>query len=240
MNGYEHFTEQDWRDLAAAYATHAISPEDEQTLRRQMMRDQELHDYVERLQETADDLLGAAPEIEPPPALKGSIMRAATEDLRAREAAAPPAQRAGRARMGGAVWKPAIAFACVLVLAVGAYVVGHNSGSQPAMDHSKAVAVTPMANPRAAGELMPIGDGSDGGMLHLRNMKPMNDGRVYQLWVKRGDRMAASSMFEARSDGTATTVVPQDIRNADAVMVTVEPAGGSDVPTSAVQAEVKL
>jgi hypothetical protein len=40
-------------------------------------------------------------------------------------------------------------------------------------------------------------------------------------------------VFEAHSDGTASAAIPERLEGADAVMVTVEPSGGSTEPGSA-------
>jgi hypothetical protein len=59
-------------------------------------------------------------------------------------------------------------------------------------------------------------------------------GRVYEVWVKRpgGPPRPTSSLFTPTASGTATVAVPGTLTGAGEVMVTQEPAGGSQVPTS--------
>ena len=58
--------------------------------------------------------------------------------------------------------------------------------------------------------------------------------RVYEVWVERArrgrpDRCAVHGLKR----GSASVDVPGDLRDAQAVMVTAEPLGGSRKPTSA-------
>ena len=55
---------------------------------------------------------------------------------------------------------------------------------------------------------------------------------VYEVWVQRDGAMEPSSLFVPRRDGTAEAAVPESLDNADAVLVTREPRGGSRAPTS--------
>ena len=61
-------------------------------------------------------------------------------------------------------------------------------------------------------------------------MPAPESGRVYQVWLKRGDRVPvpAGATFMLRSGDVA---IPRAVRDGDQVMVTSEPEGGSPVPT---------
>jgi anti-sigma-K factor RskA len=60
-------------------------------------------------------------------------------------------------------------------------------------------------------------------------------GRVYEVWVKRPGKLPqpTNSLFTPTAAGTATAVVPSGLAHASQVMVTQEPDGGSELPTSA-------
>jgi hypothetical protein len=49
-----------------------------------------------------------------------------------------------------------------------------------------------------------------------------------------------SSLFHARPNGSASAPIPQDLEGADAVLVTIEPRGGSRGPTSAPLVDLPL
>ncbi|MDQ3849020.1 MAG: anti-sigma factor, partial [Actinomycetota bacterium] len=60
-------------------------------------------------------------------------------------------------------------------------------------------------------------------------------GRIYQVWLKHaGTRQAPEPtpvLFSVTRDGRASVAVPGDLGDVDAVLVTDEPLGGSQVPT---------
>ena len=73
----------------------------------------------------------------------------------------------------------------------------------------------------------------DSGALHLANVGELPPGKVLQAWVRRGGRVeSAKALFVPNRDGTATAAI-DDMEGVEAVMVTAEPRGGSDHPTSA-------
>jgi anti-sigma-K factor RskA len=71
------------------------------------------------------------------------------------------------------------------------------------------------------------------GTLHLTDLRKLPKGKILQAWVQRG-RMVVSthSLFAPDLNGRATAAIP-DMQGVNAVMVTVEPQGGSAQPTSA-------
>jgi hypothetical protein len=62
-------------------------------------------------------------------------------------------------------------------------------------------------------------------------MRPPAPGQVYEVWVRRGKRIERSSLFNVARDGSGAAAIPQRLDGVDQVMVTREPAGGSDRPT---------
>jgi hypothetical protein len=56
-------------------------------------------------------------------------------------------------------------------------------------------------------------------------------GRVYQLWTQRGQTIEPGPVFTVGPNGSRSASVPGGVRGAQAVMVTVEKAGGSQAPT---------
>ncbi len=56
---------------------------------------------------------------------------------------------------------------------------------------------------------------------------------VYQAWVADGDAIEPSSIFVVDSSGGGSASIPDIPSGADRVMVTREPAGGSEKPSTA-------
>jgi anti-sigma-K factor RskA len=68
-------------------------------------------------------------------------------------------------------------------------------------------------------------------ILVARNMPSVPEGRTCQIWVISDDVPKPSGLFRPDGNGTATPIT-NSITKADVIAVTVEPAGGSEQPTS--------
>ena len=74
--------------------------------------------------------------------------------------------------------------------------------------------------------------GGKGADLHLSNVSQPPDGRVLEAWVRRDGRVEpVPALFVPDHEGRASTRIA-DLTGVDLVMVTAEPKGGSDQPTS--------
>jgi len=73
------------------------------------------------------------------------------------------------------------------------------------------------------------------GTLVAEKMPPPPGGRVYQVWLKRPGRdpQPTDVLWSVRRDGSAQVAVPGSLDGVQAVLVTDEPAGGSEVPSKA-------
>jgi anti-sigma-K factor RskA len=73
------------------------------------------------------------------------------------------------------------------------------------------------------------------GMLMVRNLPPLPQGRVYQLWVARtnGERESAGVLTWTDKAGNGYTLIkcPDTLARWNTFGVTEEPAGGSQLPT---------
>ena len=92
----------------------------------------------------------------------------------------------------------------------------------------------------ASGKVVPIAGGTEGAVVKVSGLDPNIGSDVYELWIARGDKVTRSSLFSVNSNGVGVSAVPEDISDADAVMITREPAGGSEQPTSDVLAMAKI
>jgi hypothetical protein len=136
---------------------------------------------------------------------------------------ARPERRRGRF---GWLMRPGVALACGLVLLAGGGLAGVLiSGGE---DTRTVVAQTqsPTADVR-------LEIGEDGSRLVARNMPAPPQGRIYQVWLKRPgkDPEPTAVLWSTREDGSADVAVPGSLDGVEAVLVTDEPEGGSDVPS---------
>ncbi len=63
------------------------------------------------------------------------------------------------------------------------------------------------------------------------DLEPLGDDETYQLWQLSGAEAVPAGLFTPGEDGTVRAALPGDVAAADAIAVTVEPAGGSATPT---------
>ncbi len=219
-----------WADAAAAFVLGAM-PEDEKRA------------FVEHLEGCAacrrevDDLLPAAEalpmastQVMPPPALKDRIMADVEREASLLAQTGPEADRAPKRRRSWlAGWRLAPVAAALIIAGVLAGVAldraadGGTQTYQATVDDTRA--------PGASAELQ-LDD--DEARLVASGLPAPPSGRVYQVWVLRKGADApepTDALFLPRGDGSAVAMVPGDVSDAAAVLVTDEPEGGSEAPT---------
>lgn len=102
-------------------------------------------------------------------------------------------------------------------------------GPAPARSQSAAVVATGYAGARAS--LKRIGAG---GEVTVSGMPEPPAGEVYEVWLQRssGPPRATDALFTVTSAGRASVAVPGSLSGVREILVTSEPRGGSDRPTS--------
>lgn len=72
------------------------------------------------------------------------------------------------------------------------------------------------------------------GMLMAEKFPALAEGKTFQAWVTRGEEITSLGTFRINAEGAGYLVLPADVLDApfDALGVTMEPAGGSERPTS--------
>ena len=216
----------EYRDNIGAYVLGALPELEAELLERHMAGCESCRSEVEDLQPVTAAIARSVPQVEPPPELKTRLM-----DIVGSEAAEP---RRARERRSFGSWfaalQPRMAVALALgVLALGV-VVGVGVGRLAGGGSGKTTTVAAKIDRK----LMPTGDASlavkgDSGTLHLTGAPQPPAGRVYQLWYQHGKMIERGGTFRPRSDGSYDADV--SVAGANAVMVTVEHAGGAPAPT---------
>jgi anti-sigma-K factor RskA len=222
----------EWSDDVAPYLLGALPEHEASNFERHLATCTMCQAELDDLRPVVDELSSTVEEVEPPVSLKRRVMA----DIE-REAAAQRAVRKRESRSAPA-WRrplPALAAACVLLLAgigVGVAVTG-SSG-----DEVQRFAGTCSPGCEAS---LDLEDGD--GTLHVAKMPSAPDGRVYQVWLMReGSKTPepTDALFNASSGGTATVDVPGDLGDVVRVLVSEEPRGGSEAPTTAPGIDVQL
>jgi len=224
-------THADWADSAAAYVLGALPPAEVDGFREHMAGCPDCRRAVEELRAAADALPMSTQQLTPPPALKGRIMavvESEAELLAASGAGADrPPKQAPRRKERRAWWaRPGLALgAVVLALAGGALAGGLLTG-----EPTRTIAAT--TEPQGSDVTLQVS--GDAGTLVVRDMPPPPEGRIYQVWVKRPgqDPAPTDALWSVNAQGDAQVAVPGSLDGVEAVLVTDEPQGGSEAPTT--------
>jgi hypothetical protein len=222
MTAGDHTT---FKDEVGAYLLGALSDAERASFEGHLVDCAECRHEVERLRPAADLLPRSVEQVEPPPSLKRSLMEVVEREAKERDGApsvprTPVGERL-RGWLGGSLRPALVGAAVVLAVAIG-FGVAQLGGE----DTRTVAAQTTL--PDASGSLK-VHD--DDAILEVRGMPSLERGRVYQAWVQRDGMIEPEPTFEVGADGRGVVAVPEDLSEAEAVMVTREPSGGSRAPS---------
>ena len=228
---------EEYQENLGAYLLGALPELEAEVLERHLDTCESCRAEVQRLEVVTHALARSVPQVEPPPSLKAGLMRTVNEEASLRAAAEgraePPAER--RERRGLRAWlaglQPRVAVAGALaVLALGV-VIGVTASKLSQGPGSRTVAAQVNHLGRGAASLQLRSDDRRA-TVSLSGAPQPPAGRVYQLWIQRGKMIERGPTFTVDSTGHGYRTIPGGVQGADAVMVTVEPGGGSPAPTS--------
>jgi anti-sigma factor RsiW len=228
MSAREH---TQYREEIGAYLLGALTDLERQAFERHVAGCGECRDELERLRPAADALPRSVEQVEPPPGLKTSLMEVVESEARER-AGAPVAQKRAPRRIrlpSLAGFRPVLVAAALALGLVAGFAVAQLGGD----DDARTVAATVDQGrlPDASGSLRIQGDGEDGAILRVHGMPPPGGDRVYQAWVQRDGTVVPQPTFEVGADGGGAVAVPDDLSDAEAILVTREARGGARAPS---------
>ena len=235
MNGMD---QERFEDLKDAYVLGALPEEERLEFKQYLMTHPDLQAEVEDLGTVAELLAFSPREQEPPPELRRRIM-----DIVEAEAVQPRASRrswlAGLLEVVG-VRDLALVAAAMLVIGLFSWSMllqgevrdlqGRVQSLQSQPQDPQMIALGGTGTKQGAQAELVTLEG-DRAVLVAENMPPVPEGKIYQIWVIKGDTPQPSGLFEPKGDSIAA-VVEKPVEGADAVAVTVEPEGGSKKPTT--------
>jgi anti-sigma factor RsiW len=204
---------------AAAYVLGALEPEEAEAFRAHLAGCAVCRDEMTALQQVVDALPMAAPQQPVPRGLRRRLRRAVR---------AAPKLEVARSRhlRPVALARPLIAGAAALavVAAVGGIELGSGGSSATRVIRASVFGSSGSAEVRLR---------SGHAQLIMRHFPQPPSGRIYQVWLERGQPPPSptSALFSVTSSGAGDVGVPGDLRGVSEVLVTPEPAGGSLVPT---------
>ncbi len=220
-----------------AYVLRALEPDESHGYAEHLEVCGHCRLVVNDLRLAVDALSIAAPQTAPPAALKSRIMAVVGAESELLLAAGPAADRppvatvSPRRRRRPASRKglrPVLAGVLASAL-LGLGVVGGlavRGGGEPETRTLAAWAKGP-----ADARLTVTGDRAS---LELTGMPSPPPGRVYQVWVDRGDGhpQPTHTLFNVRSDGRARVAIDESVAGVERVLVTVERSGDNLAPST--------
>lgn len=224
-------THEEQAENIAAYALGALPELETQLLERHLMGCETCHEELRRAQQGVDALARSAPRVEPPPALKKSLMAIVSAE-------AAPASEPSRAARGTGPrrinWlprlRPAAAFAAAALAVALAFAAGTLT-SGDADPRIVAAEVDQARLPDGQASLVIPDDDRDGAVLRVQGLPDPGRDRVYQVWVRRADAVIPVSIFSVDSNGSGVAGISESLEGVSAVMVTRERRGGATAPT---------
>ena len=219
-----------WRADLAAYMVGSLDEDEGRAVEQHLQECQACREELVWLRPAIDLLPESVEQVDPPPELRSRLMAEVRSDAAEAGAPAAPETRKRPDRAGflrGFLLRPATGLAAVALIAaaVGGYAL--NEGGSGSGDSTTTVSANGPGPLRATLERS-----GDSGTLRLTGMEQATPTHVYEAWVQRGRQVKPSSLFDARHNGTASVALEDQLGGADAVMVTLEPRGGSRQPTT--------
>ncbi|MFC4786074.1 anti-sigma factor [Nocardioides sp. MAHUQ-72] len=221
--------------LSGAYAVDALDDIERAQFERHLAECSECRAEVDSLREAAA-LLPETTAVEPPAALRDRLLaEVATVRPLPPVTPAAPARGTGRRRR----LAPLVAAAAV-VAALGAGGVVWHPWTDETVQRQPSAIERVLDAPDAERVTQKLGDDVQATLVRSRsrnqavlltqNMPAPPDGKVYEMWLQDPDKgMVPAGLMP---DGATTVLLSGDAADAIGAGITVEPAGGSHVPTS--------
>lgn len=213
-----------FEELKEAYALCALPENEKREMEEYLAAHPDLRSEVEELSALSNLLAFAPREQEPPPALRRSIMSAVEAEANQRGTSGEPLLQRLRAYLS--VQRLALGAATVALVALLSWNISlqmEGDGLQSFELQGSGLAQEVQA------EVVEMEE--DRFVLIAENMPSMPEDQICQIWVIENGEPKPAGTFHP-GDGLAAAPVTEPLQGAEAVAVTVEPAGGLNQPTN--------
>ena len=216
-----------WSEELAAYMLGALESDEAATLERHLEGCARCQEEMRWLEPAVHSLPESVERREPPKQLRQNLMAEVRKDAPSEPRRAPAPRRRW-------LLKPAVGFAVLALLIAG--VVGYEVGSDGDSEGGGASTIVR----QIGGMTVTMIQEGDGGKLELTGVPQPPKDKVFEAWVERdGEIEAVPALIVPDRHGHAETTIA-DMGGVKAVMVTVEPRGGSEMPTGETVMEMKV
>ena len=230
-------------DTAAVYLLGALSDAERRDFERHLAGCAGCREDVAELRVVADVLPLAVTPVPPPASLRDRVMatvRAEADVLSAAGAGADRPAASSRRRFAPSFGRPLSLAAAAVALLLG-IALGFGIGMATDDERTRTQTVVEVRTVQATvtADVAPRGTAvvvvrNGVATLRVRGLPVPPDGKVYEVWLLRRGAAAPSptdALFSVSTQGSGRVALPS-VRGVEQVLVTAEPAGGSQAPTS--------
>lgn len=215
-----------FEELKEAYALGALPESEKREIEEYLAAHPDLRSEVEELSALSNLLAFAPPEQEPPPALRRSIMSAVEAEAGQRDTGGEGQSTLQRLRSYLSMQQLALGAAAVVLVALLSWNISLLAGDNGLQSYELQGSG---ATEDVQAEVVEMEE--DKFVLLAENVPPMPEDQICQIWVIEDGEPKSAGTFHPE-DGLAAAPVTEPLQGAEAIAVTVEPAGGSAQPTS--------
>ena len=238
-------TENEFTELAAGHALHALSAEDEMRYRSALAEHPEWERIAREAEQTGAMLADGLADVAPPPSLRESLLAhiAVTPQGDAAVEAPSPDATASTAHADRDAARPwswrrrlfALAAAIVLLAGIGIATTSivtdiNRPASVVALEEVTAAADAAHATAELASGAQATAYWSASlgtAVLVADGLDELQPGQAYELWLVRDETPISGGVFTAADGRQVTAVVEETMHEGDVIAVTIEEAGGS-------------
>jgi hypothetical protein len=220
---------------AAAYVLGALEPYELEPFQYHLAGCVICRDEVASLQVVVDMLPTAVTPTVAPRGLRKRVLTTVYDEARLFEAATNRRERRGlsfRLKSGGPILRPVTIVGATAFLALGVLVgaIGLAGGGSSGPSTRVIQATVPNSAALTTAEVRVTGARAE---LIVAGMAPPPSGQIYEVWLQRGAQTdRTNALFTPTTNGSADVDIPGNVKGVSTVMVTAEPAGGTDHPTT--------
>jgi anti-sigma-K factor RskA len=223
-------------DLKEAYVLGALGESERREFEGYLAAHPELQSEVDELSSIANLLALAPQEQSLSSELRRNLLSSIGDTASDTVAEHLPRRDAGSRRLFGPGGLVAAALAATAALAVvglflwNASLRGEIEGLQGTLGARQRYELEGSgAAENVSGKVVEVGDGR--AVLLADNLTPTSEGEVYETWLMRGGVPGPAGLIQPYNEGDVAAPIEGTLDGAEAVAVTVEPAGGSPEPT---------
>jgi anti-sigma factor RsiW len=230
-------------DTVAAYLLGALPEAERRAFEAHVATCPHCREDIAELRVVAEALPLAVPPVAPPPALRDRLMQTVRAEADVLSAAGPAADRPRperRRRFAVSFGRPLALAGAAMALLLGV-ALGFGIGAATNDDQTKTQTVVQVRTVQARVDAAAAPRGTAvivvrNGVATLRvtGLPVPPQGKVYEVWLLRRGAAAPSptdALFSVSTRGSGRVALPS-VHGVEAVLVTAEPEGGSQAPTS--------